>query len=130
MTIRPECLANRKGKTRVHAKYINPVNHKSDAVVYNGLVFVSGMVPNTPSADVATQSREVLDKIDRILEQARSHRSKLLSATIWLANIDDYKAFNSVWNDWVIKEKQPSRACSQALLAVPGAVEVAVVAAQ
>lgn len=112
------------------AKYINPVNHKSDAVVYNGLVFVSGMVPNTPSADVATQSREVLDKIERILEQAGSDRSKLLSATIWLANIDDYKAFNSVWNDWVIKEKQPSRACTQARLAVPGAVEVAVVAAQ
>jgi enamine deaminase RidA (YjgF/YER057c/UK114 family) len=112
----------------VEAKRINPLNHKSDAVVWNGLVFLSGMVPKTPSANVETQSREVLEKIDHLLQQAGSDRSKLLSASIWLADINDYLVFNSVWNEWIISGKQPARACVQARLAVPGAVEVAVIA--
>jgi enamine deaminase RidA (YjgF/YER057c/UK114 family) len=109
--------------------YINPRGHKSDAVICNGMVFVSGMGPVNNSADIQTQTQEVLGKIDGVLEEAGSDRSRIVSASIWLADIDDYAAFNAVWNDWVVDGRQPTRACIQATLAVRGAVEVAVIAA-
>jgi enamine deaminase RidA (YjgF/YER057c/UK114 family) len=115
----------------VDRRHINPLNHKSDAVVHNGLVFVSGITPKNTSADVQGQTREVLQKIEEILHEAGSDRSKLLSANIWLADVADYAAVNKVWNAWVVEGKQPARACVGATLALPGIlVEIAVVAAQ
>lgn len=109
-------------------KYINPRGHKSDAVICNGMVFVSGIVPDSDTTDVQQQAREVLAKINTLLEEAGSNRSKILSASIWLADIGDYAAFNAVWNKWVVAGKQPARACVQAKLAVRGAVEISVIA--
>ena len=110
---------------------INPLNHKSDVVIHNGMVFVSGITPKITSADVQGQTREVLAKIEGLLKEAGSDQSKLLTANIWLANVADYSAMNEVWNAWVIPGKQPTRACVGATLALPGLlVEIAVTATQ
>ncbi|HJV24900.1 MAG TPA: RidA family protein [Aromatoleum sp.] len=102
----------------------------SDIVIHNGTAWIVE-VPATEGADAATQTREILESLDRLLAQAGSGRDRLLSATIYLTNIADYDAMNGVWDAWLPTGTAPSRACVQvAGLARSGwRVEIAVIAA-
>lgn len=102
----------------------------SGAVSAGGWVFLSGQVPNDLQASVEEQTREVLEKIDGLLAQAGADRSRLLSAQIWLKDIErDFAAMNSVWEAWLPEGCAPARATVQADLARPQVlVEIMVVA--
>jgi len=104
----------------------------SAAVIYADLVLLAGQVPDDRSLDAAGQTREVLAKIDRLLEAAGSNRSHLLSAQIWLKDIDaDFAAMNQAWSAWLPEGCAPARATVQARLASPQVlVEIMVIAAR
>ena len=104
----------------------------SAAVIHADLVFLAGQVPDDRSLDAAGQTREVLAKIDRLLAAAGSSRENLLSAQIWLKDIDaDFAAMNEVWSDWLPSGCAPARATVQARLASPEVlVEIMVIAAR
>ncbi|TLX56790.1 RidA family protein [Stutzerimonas nosocomialis] len=104
----------------------------SAAVTYADLVLLAGQVPDDRSLDAAGQTREVLAKIDRLLEAAGSNRSRLLSAQIWLKDIDaDFAAMNQAWSAWLPEGCAPARATVQARLASPQVlVEIMVIAAR
>ncbi|TLX53951.1 RidA family protein [Stutzerimonas nosocomialis] len=104
----------------------------SAAVTYADLVLLAGQVPDDRSLDAAGQTREVLTKIDRLLEAAGSNRSRLLSAQIWLKDIDaDFAAMNQAWSAWLPEGCAPARATVQARLASPQVlVEIMVIAAR
>jgi enamine deaminase RidA (YjgF/YER057c/UK114 family) len=109
---------------------INPGKRMSEAVVHNGTVYLAGQVADDPKTDVATQTRQVLASIDRILAQAGSDKTKILQAQIFLANIGDFAAMNSVWDTWVPQGHTPARATIEAALATPEyLVEIKVIAA-
>jgi len=109
---------------------LDPPPHRSDAVQAAGLVYTAGMTAADPDADTATQSQQVLDKLDIVLEDAGTDKTRLLWANVWLADMDDFAAFNEVWNAWLVPGTAPARACVEARLARPELrVEVAVVAA-
>lgn len=95
---------------------IGKTHRLSDAVVYNGVAYVSGAVGRT-GVDAESQTREALAEIDEVLAAAGTDKSKLLSATIWLADITDFDAMNRVWDAWVDKDNPPSRATGQVPLA-------------
>lgn len=95
---------------------IGATNRLSDAVIYNGVVYVSGAVGRT-GTDIETQTRAALAEIDEVLEQAGTDKSRILSATIWLADIKDFDAMNRVWDAWVDKDNPPARATGQVPLA-------------
>lgn len=79
---------------------------------------------------VGEQITRVLRRIDALLAQAGSDKSRLLNATIWLAEIDDFPEMNRVWTDWLPPAWAPAPATVGALLALPTLlVEVAVIAA-
>lgn len=102
----------------------------SDVVAHGNTVYVVE-VPQTLSADIATQTREVLVSIDRLLAQAGSNKSKLLLVTIYLTDMRDYGVMNEVWDEWVPEGTAPVRACVEAKLANPGyRVEMVVTAAR
>ena len=102
----------------------------SDVVAHGNTVYVVE-VPQTLSADIATQTREVLVSIDRLLAQAGSNKSKLLMVTIYLTDMRDYGVMNEVWDEWVPEGTAPVRACVEAKLANPGyRVEMVVTAAR
>ncbi|HVE51660.1 MAG TPA: RidA family protein [Casimicrobiaceae bacterium] len=102
----------------------------SAAVVNGGIVYVAGQVPDTLNADVATQTREVLAKIDRLLNEAGSDKSSLLMANVWLVDIKTFDQMNGVWEAWLPAGEAPARATVEARLANPGLrVEIACVAA-
>lgn len=91
----------------------------SDAVVHGDTVYLVEVPPN-PGADITAQTRELLASIDRLLAQAGSDKSRLLIATIYLADMADYDGMNAVWDEWVPEGCAPTRACVQARLANPG----------
>ena len=103
----------------------------SQAVVHGDTVYLAGQVAADPSAGVKGQTEQVLKKIDGLLASAGSSKSKLLSATVWLANMGTYDDMNAAWDAWVDPTNTPARATVEARLASPKyLVEIAVVAAR
>jgi len=101
----------------------------SQAVVHNGVVYLAGQV-GEPHEDVAAQTRTALAEIDALLAEVGSDKSKILMATIWLADMADFETMNSVWDAWVDQESPPARATGEAKLAAPEyRVEIIVTAA-
>lgn len=102
----------------------------SHIVVWNQTVYLAGQVAPSGSGSVNEQTREILERIDQLLTQAGSDRSRLLTATIWLADIATWADMNEVWQDWIDPENPPARATVEARLAAPEyLVEVMVTAA-
>ena len=100
-------------------------------VTHNGVVYLSGQVAEDPAADVQEQTRSTLARIDALLEEAGTSREHLLTATIYLRDIDNHFALmNEVWNAWVPTGHAPARACVEAHMARPALlVEISVTAA-
>ncbi|CAG0981965.1 2-aminomuconate deaminase [Burkholderiales bacterium] len=96
-----------------------------------GTIYLAGQVADDPKADLATQTRQVLAAIDRLLAEAGSDKAKLLSATIFLPDMADFAAMNAVWEAWVPQGHTPARATVQAKLADPDLkVEIQAIAAR
>ena len=84
------------------------------------LVFLAGQVPDLPkSAGCGAQAAQVLQKMDRLLAEAGSDKSRLLHVTVYLADLSDFAEFNQVWDGWVVPGQTPPRACVEARLANP-----------
>ncbi len=105
-------------------------NRMSQAVVANGFVFLAGQVADDTSASVAGQTRQILDKIDALLAETGCDKTKIVQATIWLADHKTFAEMNEVWDAWVPTGHAPARACVESALAFPPyTVEIGVVAA-
>jgi enamine deaminase RidA (YjgF/YER057c/UK114 family) len=103
----------------------------SNVVGAGDLVFTAGSVADDLTLDVKGQTREALAYIDQVLSRVGSNKSKVLFATIWLADIRLRDAMNESWLAWVDKANLPARACIEAKMANPAyLVEIAVVAAR
>jgi enamine deaminase RidA (YjgF/YER057c/UK114 family) len=102
----------------------------SQAVVHGGFVFLAGQVADDTSQDVKGQTAQILAKIERLLEKVGSDKTRVLSATLWLASYASYNDVNEIWDDWVPEGQAPARACVESKLAFPQyTVEIAVIAA-
>ena len=101
-------------------KRIDVGSRMSQAVVHGNTVYLAGQVArNAPGGSVTEQTKDILAIIDRLLAEAGSDKSKLLSANIWLADIATFNEMNAVWDAWVDPENPPVRACVRADLARP-----------
>ena len=102
----------------------------SQMVIHGDTIYLAGQVASDPAADITTQTRQVLDKIDALLKEAGSDKSKILTAQVWLASIGNFAQMNTVWDAWVAEGNSPARACIEARLANPNyLVEIGVIAA-
>lgn len=102
----------------------------SQAVMHNGTIYLAGQVADDPSGGVKGQTEQILRKIDGLLAHFGSHKSKLLSATIWIANMGTFDEMNAAWDAWVEPGHSPARATVESRLARPGyLVEIMVIAA-
>lgn len=112
-------------------KRIKVGQRMSQAVIHNGVVYTAGQVAaDAPGESVTLQTRNIVARIDALLAEAGSDKSKLLSATIWLADMADFDEMNAVWDDWVSEGNTPARACVESRLAAPEfAVEIGIIAA-
>ena len=111
-------------------KRIDPGPRLSEASVYGGLIYCSGMIPEDVAQDITGQTRQALAEIDSLLAKGGSDKTRILSAVIWLADIGDFAAMNKVWDAWVVPGQTPARATTQARLNDPDMkIEIMVVAA-
>lgn len=100
-------------------------------VVHADTIYFAGQCGDDLTGDVAQQTREALARIERLLAEAGSDKSRLLSVQIWLADMADYEAMNAVYDAWVVPGETPGRACGEVKLAPPGArVEIIATAAR
>jgi len=109
---------------------IDPGARMSEAVVKGDRLYCSGMIPEDTDLDIVGQTKQALAEIDSLLAKGGSDKSKILTATIWLADICDFAAMNAVWDAWVVPGQTPARATVQARLNDPKMkIEIMVVAA-
>jgi enamine deaminase RidA (YjgF/YER057c/UK114 family) len=104
----------------------------SQIVVHGDTVYFAGIVAQTNKGrSVTEQTREILSTIDTYLAQVDSDKSKILSATIYLADMANFAEMNAVWDAWVVEGATPARATVEAKLAAPDfKVEIMVTAAK
>lgn len=104
----------------------------SQAVIHGDTVYLAGQVAlDAPGASVREQTTDILQRIDRLLADAGTDKSKLLSANIWLSDIGTFDEMNAVWDAWIDPENPPARACVESKLAAPQfTVEIGVTAAR
>jgi enamine deaminase RidA (YjgF/YER057c/UK114 family) len=95
----------------------NPILSK--AVEYHGFIFTQGMVARDLSQDVVAQTADVLAQLDALLEEHGTDSTRILQAQIWLKDIADRDAFNTLWQAWLPAGEAPARACVQAVMAHP-----------
>lgn len=102
----------------------------SEAAIFNGVVYLAGMVPECEASDIRSQTADVLRQVEQRLREAGSDKTRILRAQIYLKDITDIAAMNEVWDAWVVAGSAPPRATVQAALADPAyLIEVVVTGA-
>lgn len=102
----------------------------SKIVIHNQTIYLSGQVGNAED-DIQAQTLTCLEKVEALLTEVGSDKSKMLSATVWISSMANFDAMNQVWNKWFEGVQPPARACGESALARPELlVEVTVIAAQ
>ena len=87
----------------------------SFAAIHGGIVHLCGVTANPAGrlGNAKQQTREVLEQIDALLRAAGTSKSRLLTAQVWLTDMQDFGDHNEAWNEWVDPENPPVRACVQ-----------------
>ncbi len=105
----------------------------SQVVIHNQTVYLAGQVAAHPEGkNVAEQTREILAAVDSLLREARTDKSKLLSATIWLTDMSTFDDMNRIWEQWIVPGSSPARATvlSPQLAGSAYKIEIALIAAR
>ncbi|WP_036168032.1 RidA family protein [Massilia sp. 9096] len=102
----------------------------SEIAIHNGTVYLAGQIAENTSQDIVGQTREVLGYVDRLLGEAGSDKTRILSCQIFISDMANFPGMNEVWDTWVTPGHTPPRATVEAKLANPAClVEIVVVAA-
>lgn len=104
----------------------------SDAVIHGNTVYLSGHVPEeSKGQDIGAQTRDVLAQMDETLRDCGTDKTKILTATIYLADMADFAGMNAIWDQWVAAGHTPARATVEAKLASPDyRIEIVAIAAR
>lgn len=113
--------------TRLH---VGP--RMAQAVIHGDTIYLAGQVCAEPKGkSVAEQTRAILAQIDGLLAEAGADKTRILSTTIYLADIATFAQMNAEWDGWVAQGHPPARATVEAKLATPDyTVEIACIAAK
>jgi len=91
----------------------------SQAIIYNGIIYLSGQGPIDPQTNqvvhgtIEQETELSMENIRIILEEAGSSLSNVLQITAYLVNMREYGRFNDVYKKYFPKEP-PARTCIQA----------------
>ena len=109
---------------------IQPGAWNSKAVIYNGVVYLSGIVADDKTFPMKEQTNQVLSKIDAVLAAAGTDKSRILSATVYLADMSKKDEMNEAWIAWMDPDNPPVRAAVGTKLTPATLVEIMVCAAE
>lgn len=80
------------------------------AVEAGDLLFLSGLTADDRSQDLGGQTRQVLHKLDALLDELGSDRSKVVSATAYITQMESKDLMNDAWLEFFAAEDLPARA--------------------
>jgi enamine deaminase RidA (YjgF/YER057c/UK114 family) len=107
-----------------------PGKRMSQAVAHGNTVYLAGQVATDYNGTIEKQTQEVLASIDKLLAEAGTNKSKVISCQVLLNNIGDFAAMNTVYDAWIDPANPPARAAMEARLAHPALkVEIIAIAA-
>lgn len=87
----------------------------SQAIVFGDLVFTSGQIPINPASGnveettIEGQAEQVMKNLGEVLNAANSSFAQAIKTTCFLANMDDFAAFNAVYGKYFTTN--PARSC-------------------
>ena len=103
----------------------------SEVAIHNSTVYLAGQIAEDTAQDIVGQTREVLGHVDRLLNEAGSDKTCILSCQIYIKDMADFEGMNEEWDIWVPSGHTPPRATVESRLANPDVlVEIVIVAAQ
>jgi enamine deaminase RidA (YjgF/YER057c/UK114 family) len=116
--------------TQIERLQVGP--RMSQVVIHNSVVYLAGQVASdAPGASVPEQTRNILGRIDALLADAGTDKSRMLSVRVWLTDLRRFDEMNEVWLGWVSPGSTPTRVVVEAKLAAPEyTVEIGVIAAR
>ncbi|MGE5526567.1 MAG: RidA family protein [Rhodospirillaceae bacterium] len=94
----------------------DPMGKLCDAVEHGGLVFLAGQVAEDTNVGMKAQTESVLRQIDALLAKCGSHKSRILTATVYVANMNLKPQMDEAWLAWVDPHNLPARATIEAKL--------------
>jgi 2-iminobutanoate/2-iminopropanoate deaminase len=113
-----------------------PVGPYSQAIAAGGFVFCAGQIPLDPATGklvegpIDVQAERVLANVKAVLEAAGSSLARVVKATVFLADLDDFGGMNAVYSRHFTSDPKPARTTIQAARLPAGArVEIEVIAA-
>ena len=78
-------------------KKLHSNQRMSKTVIHNQTIYLCGQVGNAED-DIKAQTLTCLEKIQTLLEEVGSDKSKLLMATVWVKSMSEFAAMNDVWD--------------------------------
>jgi enamine deaminase RidA (YjgF/YER057c/UK114 family) len=110
--------ANKQGASTMDIERIGITEATGDipiisiASIRDNTVYLCGITADPAKlGDVKDQTRQILDRIDRLLARAGTDKSKLLTAQVWLTDMAFFADHNAAWNAWVDAKNPPVRMC-------------------
>jgi reactive intermediate/imine deaminase len=106
----------------------------SSAVRVGNLLFLSGAIGNVPGTrglapgGIEGQTRQTMENIKTVLEHAGSSMDRIVKCTVFLANIADYAAMNTVYASFFPKEPPARSTLAASGLVLGAAVEIECIA--
>ncbi len=113
-----------------------PVAKYAQAVKCNGMLFLQGMIGLDPKTGqlveggVEAQTLRVFRSIEAILQEAGMGVANLVKVTVFLADLEDFPRFNTLYNAWVDAQTPPARTAVEAKLPLGARVEVECIAGE
>jgi enamine deaminase RidA (YjgF/YER057c/UK114 family) len=76
----------------------------------NGVLYLGGIVADDTSVSMEGQTRQICQKIEKLLVSAGSSKAKLLAAQLYITDMSQKEAMNKAWTEWLAPEDMPARA--------------------
>ncbi|MGF7162982.1 enamine deaminase RidA (YjgF/YER057c/UK114 family) [Rhodoligotrophos appendicifer] len=84
------------------------IGHKG--VEYGKTVYVGGVIANDLTLDMKGQTKQIAEKIDAVLAEHGTSKDRLLSATIFVTDLNQRPLMNEAWAEWLDPAQLPARA--------------------
>ncbi|MGI9336686.1 MAG: RidA family protein, partial [Gammaproteobacteria bacterium] len=127
--LNPDERSARPGRDADIARLAGRYRGRNRAVAFDRLVFSVATAQDT-SAGVGGQTEQTLAALERNLIDAGSEKRNILSATVYITDIEKKAEMDAVWDAWIGTDHWPQRACVQAALAGDTLVEITCIAAR
>ena len=103
-------------------KYEN--NLMSQVIRFGSFVETAGQVSDDLSANIQEQTKNILEKIEILLSEVGANKNNLTRIQIWMSDISQFDAMNSIYEKWLENNNKPVRACVESKLASTYLIEI------